>query len=387
MRRVNALTFLNYFVSGALTLLIPLLLLAKHVNVAVIGLVLSILPLVFLVARLIFSSIADYVGWSHVFLLINWPSAFFSTLIYYFSATWPFFALGKLVEALRESSYWAVSRTAIYHLSPNRAGHEATKMNGVIWIGMAAGGAVAGLGIFYLGFSASLLMLTLVAFAIGVPAVMLWRSSSTKPLSKTERFLNPLDPRGRSRLFWVASVALMFNSVATYPLVNLLLPVFMSQKLGYSYLAIGVLFMLYYAISAGATWLGVERSLDWKRAAALALVSVAASVFLMGKDFIFPAALLILAFVRGYGVAYFEHTVLKVAKDSKNLSLDIGMLHAPMRLAEFSSLVAGGFIAQTLGYEPVFLACGFAMGVHLFMSLYVINRNSAQASQTHSGRN
>lgn len=100
MRRINAITFLNYFVSGALTLLIPLLLLTKHVNVAEIGLVLSILPLVFLVARLLFSAIADYIGWSHVFVLINWPSAFFSTLIYYFSSTLPFFVLGKLVEAL-----------------------------------------------------------------------------------------------------------------------------------------------------------------------------------------------------------------------------------------------------------------------------------------------
>lgn len=377
MRRVNAITFLNYFVSGALTLLIPLLLLTKHVNVAVIGLVLSILPLVFLVARLIFSSIADYVGWSHVFVLINWPSAFFSTLIYYFSSTWPFFALGKLVEALRESSYWAVSRTAIYHLSPHRAGHEATKMNAVIWLGMAMGGAMAGLGIAYVGFSSSLLVLALVALAIGVPAVMLWKSSS-KTISKTERFVNPLNPKGRPRMFWVASVAVMFNSLATYPLVNLLLPVFMSEQLGYSYIVIGVLFMLYYAVSAAATWLSVEQALDWKRAATLTVGSVVASVFMASSEWIFPAALMILAFIRGYGVGYFEHTVLKVAKDSKNLSLDIGMLHAPMRLAEFSSLVAGGFIAQTFGYAPVFTACGAFMGVHIFMSLYVINRKPGQ---------
>jgi MFS family permease len=363
---------LNYFVSGALTILIPLLLLAKNVNVAEIGLVLSILPLVFLVARLFFSAIADYVGWSHVFVLINWPSAFFSTLIYYFSSTWPLFALGKIVEALRESSYWAVSRTAIYNLSPHNAGHEATRMNAIIWFGMALGGGAVGLGIGYVGFSASLLVLAFVALAIGVPAVMLWRSSVKTPMSKTERFLNPLNPRGRSRLFWVASVALMFNSFATYPLVSLLLPVFMSEKLGYSYITIGILFMLYYAVSAAATWLSVEKNLNWERAAALTFVSVTASVFLASSGLIFPAALLILAFVRGYGVGFFEHTVLKVAKDSKNVSLDIGMLHSPMRLAEFSSLIAGGFIAQSLGYAPVFIACGVCMGVHLFMALYVM---------------
>ena len=132
--------------------------------------------------------------------------------------------------------------------------------------------------------------------------------------------------------------------------------------------------MLYYAISAGATWVSVEQRLDWRRAAALTVVSVAASIFLVDSGLVFPVALLVLAFVRGYGVGYFEHTVLKVAKDSRNLSLDIGMLHAPMRIAEFSSLVAGGFIAQTIGYGPVFVACGAFMGVHVFLSLYVINR-------------
>jgi hypothetical protein len=44
------------------------------------------------------------------------------------------FTLGKLVEGLRESSYWAVSRTAIYHLSPKRAGDAATKNNAIIWL-------------------------------------------------------------------------------------------------------------------------------------------------------------------------------------------------------------------------------------------------------------
>ena len=372
VKRVNAITFLNYFVSGALTLLIPLLLLAKNVNVAEIGLVLSILPLVFLVARLFFSALADYVGWSHVFVLINWPSAFFSTMIYYFSSTLPFFVLGKLVEALRESSYWAVSRTAIYHLSPHRAGGEATKMNAFIWLGMALGGAMAGLGIAYLGFSMSLAVLALVALGIGVPAVMLWRNSIKMPMPKTESLMRPLNPKGRPRMFWLASVALMFNSLATYPLINLLLPVFMSQKLGYSYIAIGVLFMLYYAVSAAATWLTVERSLGFVRAIILTVVSIVASVFLASSGMFFPAFLLTLAFVRGYGVGFFEHTVLKVARNSKNLSVDIGWLHAPMRLAEFASLAAGGFLAQTLGYAPVFAVAGAFFGVHAFLCLHVL---------------
>ena len=71
MKRVNAITFLNDFVSGGLTLLIPLLLLARNVSLTEIGVVLSVLPLVFLISRLLFAAVADRIGWAHIFLLIN----------------------------------------------------------------------------------------------------------------------------------------------------------------------------------------------------------------------------------------------------------------------------------------------------------------------------
>ena len=371
MKRVNAITFLNYFVSGSLTLIIPLLLLAHNVNIADIGIVLSILPLVFLISRLFFSAIADYIGWSHVFLLINWPSTFLSCIIYYFASSLPAFAFGKFVESLRESSYWAVSRTAIYHLSPKKAGNEATKNNATIWIATAFGGGAAGLGIASLGFNSTIAVLAIISTGIGIPAFMLWKSSSTIPIPKTAHILSPLKPKGRTRTFWFVSIAIMFNSLAIYPLTTLLLPAFMSQQLGYDYITIGVLFMLYNAISAIVTYLTVKYSLDFARATALTVVSVAASFFLGWSTF-FIICLLALAFVRGYGIGFFEHTVLKVAKDSKNLSVDIGLLHVPMRIAEFSSIISAGFLVQYLGYMPIFLVTGIFFGVYCFLSLFIL---------------
>jgi MFS family permease len=374
MRRVNAITFLNYFVSGSLTLIIPLLLLANNVNLTEIGIVLSVLPLVFLVARLFFAAIADYVGWSHIFLLINWPSTVVSTLIYYFASSLPFFVLGKFVEGLRESSYWAVSRTAIFHLSPKRAGDEATKNNGIIWLATAVGGAVAGVGIAFLGFSLILAVLALASFAIGVPAVLLWKSSFRVPMPKTTRLFAPLNPKGRSRLFWLVSIALMFNSLSVYPLVTLLLPVFMSQQLGYDYITIGFLFMLYNMVSAAATFVSLKQPLSLKRAAILTAVSILASAFLAGSSLFFAFLLLTLAVVRGYGIGFFEHAVVKVAKDSENVCVDIGLLHVPMRLAEFSSVLIAGFAAQFVGYAPVFLATGIFFGAYSFLSLRILRQ-------------
>jgi len=139
MKRVNAITFLNNFVGGALSLLIPLLLLSKHMKMAEIGLVLSALPLVFLVVRLFLAAVADQVGWSHIFTLVNWPATFLATVIYYLANSLNAFLAGKVVEGVRESSYWAVNRTAIFNLSPQREGREATRTNAIIWLATAVG--------------------------------------------------------------------------------------------------------------------------------------------------------------------------------------------------------------------------------------------------------
>ena len=369
MKRVNAITFLNNFVAGALTLLIPLLLLAQNVNLAEIGLVVSVLPLVFLVARLLFAAVADRVGWSHIFFLVNWPTTLVATAIYYVANSLPAFLAGKITEGLRDASYWAVNRAAIFDLSPGRAEKEATRNNAVIWLATAVGSAGAGLGIAYAGFSSTLLVLIVASTAIGIPAGMLWKTRKPVLCKNREKKLGmALDPRGKSKAFWWASVALMFNSIATYPLLTLLLPVFMQVQLGYSYLLIGVLFMLYNVVASATTFLTLRLSLSLKRVIVQSAIAFLASVFLTSSGLFFPALLFALAFARGFGVAFFEHLVAKVAKDSQNVCVDIGWLHVPMRLAEFATVMTAGFAALAVGYAPVFAATGVFFIVFSLMS-------------------
>jgi MFS family permease len=372
--RVSVITFLNYIVSGALTLLIPLLLLNRNMNVAEIGMVLSILPLVFLIARLFFAAVADYVGWSHIFLLVNWPSTAASIIIYYFANSVPIFFGGKILEGLRESSYWAVIRTAIYQLSPQKAGKEAIKNNAIIWLATAAGGAFAGLSIAYIGFSTSLAILAFISLAIGIPAIMLWKSSTKTPIPKDQKIFSSLNPKGRTRLFWIGSITLMFGSLSVYPLISLLLPVFMSQQLGYDYVSIGLLFLLYNLVSAIATFFSIKRPLNLGRAISLTLLSVVASAFLVYSNYAFVMGILTIAFVRGYGIGFFEYTIVKVTRNSKNICVDIGFIHVPQRIAEFASVLTAGFLAQIFGYLPVFITLGSFFGFYSLLALYVINK-------------
>ena len=374
VKRVNTITFLNNFVSGALTLLIPLLLLAQNVNMTEIGLVLSALPLVFLVARLLFAAFADQVGWSRIFALVNWPATFLATAIYYVANSLSAFFSGKILEGLRDASYWAVNRSAIFDLSPGSEGREATRTNAIIWLATAIGSATAGLGIALAGFSWTLILLMVTSAAIGIPAVLLWKVGKTGTKPETS-FLRSMDPRGKGRAFWWASIALMFNSIATYPLLTLLLPVFMQVQLGYDYITIGVLFMLYNVTASATTFLTLKVGLSSKRSVAQSIIALVASTILASSGLLFPAVLLTLGFARGLSVSYFEHLVHKVAKKSRNVCVDIGWLHVPMRLAEFATIVSFGFLAQVVGYTPIFAVTGVFWATFSLMSV----RQLAQA--------
>jgi hypothetical protein len=144
--------------------------------------------------------------------------------------------------------------------------------------------------------------------------------------------------------------------------------------MGYSYSLIGLLFMFYNLIASVTTFITLKTALTLRRAAIQSLIALASSIFLAEAGMFFPALFLALAFVRGFSVAFFEHSVAKVAKNSKNISVDIGWLHVPMRLAEFASVLTAGYAAQIIGYTPVFAATGIFFVVFSFMSLNSISR-------------
>jgi predicted MFS family arabinose efflux permease len=210
MKRILAITFLNFFISGGLTLSIPLLLLERNVDLVEIGLVISILPIVFLVARLLIALVADLRGWNRFYLLLNWPGSLLATFIYSIASSTPMFLIGKIVEAVKESSYWAVNRTAIFSLSPKREEKEATRSTAVLFLSTAIGSAATGLGISYFGFSLTLGVFIVAAGLIGFPAVLLWKTC------KQDFRLNPagisglIDLRRYGRKFWFVSITLLF---------------------------------------------------------------------------------------------------------------------------------------------------------------------------------
>ncbi|MCX8153458.1 MAG: MFS transporter [Candidatus Bathyarchaeota archaeon] len=381
MKRILTITFLNFFISGGLTLTIPLLLLERNVNIIEIGLVISTLPLVFLITRLLIAAIADLKGWSRFYLLLNWPASLLATLLYLSANSTPIFLLGKIAEACKESAYWAVNRTAIFSLAPNREEKEATKNTAVIFLATAIGSAIAGLGIYTLGFSVTLGIFIAASAAIGIPSAALWRAGQNfKPKNdvQTREFLGS---RNYGRKFWVVSIALLFFSLAYYSLLNLLLPVFMAQRLGYNYLTIGLFYMLFNAI-AGIITLGTLRfQLGTKRAFLQSSIAFFATAFLACSNLYFPALFLALAAAEGLGMGFFEAIIAKATKNRSRVSFDIGLLHVPMRFAEFISLLYAGIAVEAVGYASIFIFSGIFFAIFSAIALRLIKNNEWLSDQ------
>ena len=372
MKRILAITFLNYFVSGGLTLTIPLLLLERNVDLAEIGIILSVLPLVFLVVRLFLAALADLVGWARFYLLLNWPGTLFSTLIYFIASSTPAFLWGKIVEAVKESSYWAVNRTAIFSLSHKKEEKEATKNIAVLALSTAIGSAVSGIGIAYMGFSFTLSLLIFASAIIGIPAAMLWQTQRQSSRPKIPRDISLLDPRGRGRTFWFVSLTAAFSRLAQYPLVVLLLPVFMVQQLEYSYVEIGIVYMLYNVIASFTIFTTLKMSLGVRRVVIQSLIALFAGFLLANSGSYFLALFLALALAHGLGIGFYESIIAKATKNRLSVSFDIGLLVIPTRFAEFASVLFAGFVAQSLGYMPVFVFSGFFFMAFSVLSLYAL---------------
>lgn len=314
MKRILAITFLNFFISGGLTLAIPLLLLERNVDLVEIGIVISILPLVFLAARLLMALVADLRGWNRFYLLLNWPGSLLATSMYFIASSTPMFLIGKTAEAMKESSYWAVIRTAIFSLSPGREEKEATRNYAVLLLATAIGSAAAGVGISYLGFSLTLGCFILAASFIGFPAAMLRKTRKQNSRLKPAGVKGLVNLRSYGRRFWFISITLLFFSLAFYPLLNLLLPVFMAQKLGYSYITIGIAYMLFNVIASTIIFGTLRFSPGTKRAILQSLIALFASFLLAYSNFYFLGLFLALGVAEGLGMGFLNLSLQRLLR-------------------------------------------------------------------------
>ena len=146
----------------------------------------------------------------------------------------------------------------------------------------------------------------------------------------------------------------------------------MAQNLGYSYITTGLAYMLFNLIASIIIFGTLRFSLGPKRVILQSFIAILASILLAYSNFFFLGLFLMLAVAEGLGMGFFESIIAKATKNKSSVSVDIGLLHVPMRLAEFASLLYGGFIAQYVGFAPVFFSCGIFFSIFSVLALYLL---------------
>lgn len=386
MWRVLFISFLTSFVSGGFGIAIPLILLNRNVSLTDIGIILSILPVVFLFVRIFLAALADQIGWSPIFLA-NWIALSSASIIYLTANSPLLFATGKILEGISASAYWAVSRTATYMLSPRREAGEATKVIATVTLGGALGNAITGFIMSKLNFNAAMILLIAASMLLIFPTVNLWSIGRRSGRISLKKALKSLDPRGRGEDFWHVSLIMGINSLSRYPLLTLILPIFMSNMMGYDYMDIGLTFMIYNIISALTVFTTLRISLNLARTLIQSIIYMAVCVSLpviVKPSPILMAILMIsLAFANGLGARFFETIIAMVSKDRKDtLSIDIGILHIPMRIVEFSSLILFSLLVERYGYILAFIIPGVAYTAFSTLSYFKIKRHGKVKPET-----
>ncbi|MGC8811985.1 MAG: MFS transporter, partial [Candidatus Aenigmatarchaeota archaeon] len=110
---------IDSFVSGILTILLPLLMLERGIDIIYIGLIYSALPIIFQTTRLAFAILSDFMGRKMFFILSGILRVFFNS-IYYFAFSPLEFLFGKITEGVSSASLWAVNRAFILEQSKEK---------------------------------------------------------------------------------------------------------------------------------------------------------------------------------------------------------------------------------------------------------------------------
>jgi hypothetical protein len=120
------------------------------------------------------------------------------------------------------------------------------------------------------------------------------------------------------------------------------------------------------------TLITLNKTLSIGRVSIQSLMAILVGLFLTNSGDYFILLVFSLAIAHGLGIAFYETLVAKTTKNSPTLSLDIGLLIIPQRLAEFTSIIFAAFAAQYFGYMPIFILSGILFSVYSVLSWYTL---------------
>jgi MFS family permease len=240
---------LNSIISGILTIVIPLLMVERNIDIVTIGFVFAAMPLVFQTIRLLFGAISDIIGRKFFFVLNSLLNIV--VLIIYSVAATPFiFLSGKVMEGVKNASIWSVNRASLLDFRKDKR-RILAKMIGVTHIASAIGNIAAGFLILWLSYTNTIVLAIFLAI-LSVPAALSLKIKKTGRFRKVKikQILDKIDIRKKDNRFKKFTVLSLINGLTMGFVTGYIFPVFLNENgfgveiigliLGFNVLLIGI---------------------------------------------------------------------------------------------------------------------------------------------------
>jgi len=351
-------------IAAAMAVTVPLYLLEKNVDITYIGVLLSLGPLSFMVIRIFLAGVADEVGTRLIGILYSMASLL-SVLLYAVFPSSAGLAAANLGEGVRNSGFWAISRTETLSVTDRNPGKTFAYFSGMRQLADGFGRLAAGFLLAYLAFQGSFALLF--ALSLMLFALIIMNENRTGGHSFGKRSIRERIFKQRPPTFWYAAALQLFAWLAYNMLLGFLVPVYLVSSLRMGYLeTAGMVALLSLAIAASTLL-----TMRWNfRKSTLTLLAVPMIPALLAFPFVgtnIVPLLLVISVGIGCNAIIAEYVLVDQVFRSKDVSTDIGVLYVPLKICEFLFLGLGGLVISRFGYAPLFFT--LALSVALFVVL------------------
>lgn len=361
MRRLLTLNVLDAFVIGAYMMAVPLLLIERNIELTTIGVVFSILPLVYM-TRILFASAADSIGYGRFFRMST-VANLASVVLYGLSSSSVMYSLAKGAEGVRDASLWAVNRNAAYEIAGSSSPHTVVTISFVRALALAIGAIVSGFLLSWLGFQGIFIMLAILSALSFIPARML----TVGPRSKLvlNEVLRKLDPSLVRPGIWEISLILSSYMAASALITGFILPIFLQSR-GFGYWEIGIILAIYNLVGAFLLPLTLHRTPSIRNTViAQAMLYLPAAILVpLLTSWIMTLMLVMMALGENISYIVLESLISRAAAGHENVATTIAFAFVPGNLARMAAYAFAGVLAEKLGYIGPFWAAGAFFAIY-----------------------
>ena len=356
LRRLYTINFIDAFIAGVTTVLIPLLMLERGIDVVTIGLVFAAAPFAKIVIRLAGAAIADSLG-DRIIYVASSASDFLLSITYFVSSTATGFAAGKFLDGARESLIWSAIRPSLMAAAPEKRHFILADMLSGRLVYNAFGSLAVGILFVFGGYDLPLLAIAV----LSIYAV--FSSLRMKNIHKAETHVRPSDfsPFGRSKRFYETAGAFTVGSILYVVSVYMALPLYFYMQ-GFTLGEIGLFYAGYYLINGSVLHI-ISRHKVGTMIAAVAgttVYCIGLSGVVLAPHALIPVFFLIMASGDAGLAILWEEINYSATKGSRKRATDLAVILIPSQIGVMAASGAAGIAISAIGFAPIFALLAFS---------------------------